>query len=213
MRHRRNIGGGLLSWHTREQIRQRDEARAREQLQSRKRVTGAKKVREFLDEGESRPRKRGMSAERHDVELALRQQGYSKSEARKKAVRASGEGFEQLFRSAMKGNPMKKSRNRKKRNRKGVMPPGLKRYWAKMRAKKNPKKRKRKKAHRNTGMRNFRKRSTIARNNVKRSRRRPRRNPSRRVRRITLPAMSAAATKKVVGLIKRLNPGRHIRVK
>jgi hypothetical protein len=114
----------------------------------------------------------GLSKERSDVALALEGQGYKKAEAQKKAAAATGGDFSSLFRSALKKNPhrvfpgdltapevlalqklarggqmaTKKRRQRKKKNpRKGVMPPGLRKYWAKKRAKKkNPAKKKRK---------------------------------------------------------------------
>jgi hypothetical protein len=279
-RRRRNIGGGLLSGWTREEIRRRDDARFREQQQSRKRVTGASKVRAFLDRQESKagkPRQRGLSAERHDVMLALRDQGYSKSEARKKALSASGSGFEQLFRSAMskgnpmatswtsrrrelpppdrgtfvwdiisprgipefsvrskqqaddilkdyrardkrlrtKGNPTMATRKRKKKKRNGVMPPALKKYWAKLRGKKNsrPKRRRKKQNARRATVKNARRVRTF-RSKPKTHKRRTRRtrNPMARVRQVTLPrGLTPTQTRKVVSLIRRVSK-RRVRV-
>jgi hypothetical protein len=116
------------------------------------------------------------SALRSEVAEALVGQGYKQSEARKRARMARGSDFASLFRSALGAgrNPMrvfpgnlskqeisalrklvrtktmatKKKRRKKKNSKKGVMPPGLRKYWAKKRAKKNPKKRPRAKTRR-----------------------------------------------------------------
>jgi rubrerythrin len=93
----------------------------------------------------------GLSAVRSDVALALRGQGIPPKHAKKLARSASGSDFDSLFRSALqrvKGNPMskKKSKKKKRNSRKGKMPAGLRKYWAKKRARKsNPKRRTRKK--------------------------------------------------------------------
>ncbi len=98
---------------------------------------------------------------------------------------------------------------KKRKKRKKAMPAGLKAYWAKKRAAKNGRRKKRRKTvkrAKRAAVRNYRKRRTA-------KRRKATRNPVSRLSRITLPAMSPAATKKTIALIKRLAGNRRVRVK
>jgi hypothetical protein len=160
----------------------------------------------------------GLSGARAEVASALLNQGYKEPQARKMAAAAKGSDFGSLFRDAIKRNPRvfpgslteseiqalrklaratmaqkKKRRTRKKKNsRKGTMPAGLRKYWAKKRAKKNSRRRK---AKRNTRPR-ARRRKTQRVKNFRRTVRRPkarrrrrvRTNPRRRITRITAPS-------------------------
>ena len=107
------------------------------------------------------------SAAAGEVVEALVGQGYKRADAKRMVARATGSDFDSLFRSALaKKNPreipavtddqlqalrklikrnsmaQRKRKSKKKKNsRTGVMPPGLKAYWAKKRAKKTRRRR------------------------------------------------------------------------
>jgi hypothetical protein len=107
----------------------------------------------------------------------------------------------------------KKRKPKKKRNpRKCVMPPGLRKYWAKKRAKKNP--RRRKKAKRNPRVR-VRTRTVIkyrTRTVKVRSRRRRKANPQpRRSTRINLKGFTAGQLKRVASAIRSAT-GKRVRI-
>ncbi len=126
------------------------------------------------------------------------------STKREKAGRSSGRSLSDL----LYGRNPKMAKKKRRKKRKNVMPPALKAYWAKKRAAKNGR-RKTKKRRKVAKVRNYRRRRTAKRQNT----RRRRANPISRVSRITLPAMSPAATKKTISLIRRLAGNRRVRVK
>lgn len=159
-----------------------------------------------------RAREKELEADRYYRDLRKRARG----DVKPTGGRVGGKRkLNELFHELYGRNPKmakKKTRKRKKRN---GMPSGLKKYWAKMRAKRAariPRKVRRKsyallkRAVAKNKVRNYRKR----RSNPKR-----RRTVTRisRVSRITLPAMSPAATKKTIALIRRLAGNRRVRVK
>jgi len=162
-----------------------------------------------------------MSSAVADVASALGNQGYSRGQAKAMARRASSStgsnDFDVLLRTALKGrNPLAKKRKKRKKK----MPAGLAAYWRKMRAKKNPKRKKRKTARRrktNPKRRTrvvYRTKVTIkyrSRPKKKRKVRRRKSNPLARVNSIRLPAMSPSATKRVIGIIRRVSR-RRVRV-
>jgi hypothetical protein len=182
----------------------------------------------------------GMSAARSDVALALEGQGYKKSDAKRMAQRAEGSDFNSLFRSALarknprelpavtdtqlaamrkmiKGKTMaskKRRTKKKKRNpRKGVMPPGLKKYWAKKRRAKNSRRRKKCNPRPRVRVRT----RTVIRYRVKKVRvypkRRRRSNPRklRAAKRINLKGFTSSQIKRVASAIRSAT-GKRVRV-
>jgi hypothetical protein len=160
-----------------------------------------------------------LSGARAEVASALLNQGYKEPQARKMAASAKGSDFGSLFRDAIKRNPRvfpaisesqiqalrklvrtkhmaKKRKTRKKKNsRKGKMPPGLRKYWAKKRAKKNSRRRKAKRTTRRPRVRRRRKPVSMRVKNFRRAARKPKArrrrrkaNPRRRITRITAPS-------------------------
>jgi hypothetical protein len=123
------------------------------------------------------------------------------------------ERFERLIKGNAMAQKKKRSKKKKRNPRKGVMPPGLRKYWAKKRAKKNGS-RKRKK-------RNPRRTRTITKTVVKyRYRKPPKRkrarrrkaNPSlRRAKRINLKGFTASQIKRVASAIRSAT-GKRVRV-
>jgi len=176
---------------------------------------------------------------RSEVVEALVGQGYKRKDAQKKVSGASGTDFSSLFRSALSRNPRtlpemtdsqiqaiqklikgkrmasKKRRTKKKKHnpRKGVMPAGLRKYWAKKRAKKS---RRRKKRNPRPRVR-IRTRTVVKyryRSRPKHKatpRRRRAANPLRRAKRINLKGFTPSQIKRVASAIRSAT-GKRVRV-
>jgi hypothetical protein len=128
------------------------------------------------------------------------------STKRTKAGKDSGRTLSDL----LYGRNPKMAKKKRRKKRKKAMPAGLKAYWAKKRAAKNGRKRRRTRRRKVSKVRNYRRRRVAKRRAAPRRRRA---NPISKISRITLPAMSPAATKKTIALIKRLAGSRRVRVK
>lgn len=177
--------------------RERQRKATEEHLRMRKRVSSAGKLGKMFAAKKPHSKPGGLTAVQSDVVLALRSEGYSSAEAKKRVQSASGSDFDSLFRDAIRRNPrqgvksMATKKRKKKSSRKSKMPAGLKAYWAKKRrakTKRRPAKRRNPRKKRARAKVRTRTRTIIKYRTrtvrVKAKRRRPRKsNPRRKARR------------------------------
>jgi hypothetical protein len=161
--------------------------------------------------------------DRADLVSALVNLGYDKSVAKRAAAAASGSDFDSQLRDALKRlgkkNPRvrAKAMQKKRKKKRNKMPAGLRKYWNKIRRKKNS--RKRKNAHRPRArkVKRTKRRAVNPRPRRKRvtsrPRRRNRRNPPRAPRMVRPPfAMTSTQLKKYARALARVT-GKRVQIK
>lgn len=150
---------------------------------------------------------RGVSGVTFDVMQALRGQGFSQQEAKRRASRARGSDFDSKFRDALRSNPMAKKKARKRRQ-----PAALAKYWASRRKKKNSRPRRRNARRiKLTTLKPRRRRRTVVRRRVVRRRRRVARNPRKRVLKLNLSL--GPKQKRTLASFLRRATGRRVKVR